>query len=102
MVGSVYLITGHGLDADNAAILHLLGAAVAKHGRPFVVGGDFNMTPGEIRQWHGWKKLGAAIASTTEATCGNRTIDYVAVSEPLLNRVESVSMLDEIETTPRR
>lgn len=38
IVVSVYLVTGTELDADNAAILHLVGGALAEYGRPFVSG----------------------------------------------------------------
>ena len=47
---STYLECGLGLEGRNCDILTAIGLHIKGHGRHFVIGGDFNLTPQEMRE----------------------------------------------------
>ena len=46
--GSVHLHATGKLDADNQALLHLITGVVRAWGRPFILGGDWQVSPKEL------------------------------------------------------
>ena len=48
LIVSVYLYDSEGLSNRNVDLLERAGAAITQHGGPWIIGGDFNMTPAEL------------------------------------------------------
>ena len=95
MAISVYLWHTEGLSARNLSILNAAGEAVAKHGGPWLLGGDFNMEPQELAVASRWlSKIGGVIRAPETATCinGNRTLDYVVIGIRIAGAVHSITI----------
>ena len=86
---SVYLECGLGLEGRNVTILKALGLHIKGHGRPYVAGGDPNLTPEEMEESEWPSRLGGCIVTGhtkfTTATAGEtgRHIDDYIVDERL-------------------
>lgn len=89
--------TGVGLDAGNTAVLQLMTAALVASGRPFVVGGDWNRTPGQLRAWPGFDVRDALVAAPLKPTCNGWVIDFFLVPRVLADAIAEVSLADDIE-----
>jgi hypothetical protein len=105
-LASVYLVTGEGPSESNVGILDELGRTLVTLGRPFVIGGDFQMTPGEL-QGTGWvQRLGAALVappSDGPPSCSSgRTIDFFVAAGDLAPLVEDCYVVEAAETMPHR
>ena len=99
LAGTVYCQDGAGA-AGNWHILGPLGEALTAMGRPFVIGGDWNMEPNEL-DGSGWPaRIGPELVrprgvnGTRRTTGGLRMYDYFAVSTSLLGRVLECTVLD--------
>eukprot|EP00972_Heterocapsa_arctica_P075083 11079369-Heterocapsa_arctica.AAC.1 len=95
MVMSVYLWHTEGLTERNIGILNAAGEAAARFGGPWLLAGDFNMTPSELQQAQGWlERIGGVIVAPQLTTCrtslGGRTIDFCVVDRRIENAVHSV------------
>ena len=67
-VGSVYLHATGCLGANNQALLHSIAGYLKAWGRPFVLGGDWQVGPQELEQ-AGWPAiLGAKIVHSNSCT----------------------------------
>eukprot|EP00959_Pyramimonas_sp_CCMP1952_P362338 7588574-Pyramimonas_sp.AAC.1 len=83
---NVYLHDSEGLSPQSWKLLTMMGGILHRHGMPFTISGDWNLTPEEVRG-SGWADtLGAVLLSPTTATCARgavRTLDWFAVSHGL-------------------
>ena len=75
-------------------LLWAAGEVVVRHGGPWMLGADFNMTPEELAQATGWlATVGGVFQAPTTPTCrslnGGRTIDFVVLDNRLA-AVESI------------
>jgi len=112
MLVSIYLWHTEGLSARNRHLLACVGEVIRSYGRPFVIGGDFNMEPDSLAGWEGWQKLGASIVAPTEATCvvepSKRTqgseskYDYFVVAKGLLPLIREVFVDYRFRSKPHR
>ena len=106
-LGSVYLISGAGPSSqDNLDILEDVGERLACLNRPFVIGGDWNMTADEL-ETTGWvQRVGGAIvkpqAALPTSCASGRTIDFFVISQSLLYMVMDCYVVQEAKTTPHR
>ena len=87
LLGAVYLEDGQGLQGDNLLRLEAIRRFLAGAGRPFVLLGDFNMTPEELAGGGWLDGLGAGILKPHDlaATCtsgAGRMLDF-GVASPL-------------------
>jgi len=98
---AVYLMDGVGLYRNNLEILHQIMALIRTIGLPFIILGDWNMTPTQLAGCTWLADIGAAIETPrdTEITCtaGNGSlIDYAVISisiKPLLECCEYIQHL---------
>ena len=105
--GSVYTQTGIGYTGTNIVLLDQLGERLKAYGRPFILGGDFNMSKVHLQN-SGWlAALDAQIVSPPEGqhTCFDHTgkgadIDYFVVSRVLCSAV-SCCWVDQRPTAIR-
>ena len=87
---SVYLKDGEGVSDTNLAILTELAALLGAVRGPWVVGGDWNLTPEMLAQ-SGWTSIvKGRVAAPAEPTCNGKTYDYFVVSESLSDAVQGV------------
>ena len=93
MLLSVYLWHTEGLTERNWRILHAAGECVAQFGGPWIIGGDFNMTPAELQGAQEWlKKIGGEIRAPEAPTCtnGNRVIDFIVLDQRIAGAVHAI------------
>jgi len=112
MLVSIYLWHTEGLSARNRHLLACVGEAIRAYGRPFVIGGDFNMEPDSLASWEGWEKLGASIVAPEEATCivepsektrgSESKYDYFVVDKRLLPLIREVFVDYSFRSKPHR
>ena len=84
MVLSLYLWHSEGLSRRNLELLWAAGEVIAEHGGPWILGGDFNMTPGDLAAAKEWlNRIGGDIRAPDVPTCrslnGGRIIDFLVV-----------------------
>ena len=88
-VYSVYGICGIGMEGRNIDIMQALARYVLGHGRPFGIGGDFNIPPGDmqdsvwLRKLHGVIVTGHTRYTTVTAGKAGRRIDYFIIHKEL-------------------
>ena len=90
----LYLLTGVGPRGDNILRLADIARHVLSKRQPFLMFGDFNMTPAELQQLDILLKLKACIivAAHGEATCSSgRCLDFVVASSCIAPALRSVS-----------
>ncbi|CAK0874919.1 unnamed protein product [Prorocentrum cordatum] len=94
VVGNVYLESGAGVGAFNYEALRDLACRLKQHGRPCVIGGDFNCTKAELEKSGVLRFPGGTCVDTLEPICAQsmRPIDMFIVSRGLrLLNVEVIS-----------
>ena len=84
---SIYLKDGVGMDEENWKTLRAVGCVVALLGVPYVVAGDFNMSPVDLAN-SGWpNRIHGEVIAPADATCRTQphlngsTLDYSVVSD---------------------
>jgi len=87
-----YLTSGIGPAAQNLEKLHEMECCIHALGTPFIVAGDFNMTPAQL-QSTGWQeRIQAQIVApkgvTGTCTNGGRLIDFAVVSLNIIDMIE--------------
>ncbi len=96
LVGSVYLETGAGYGGANIGILNMIGQVLRAYGRPFILGGDWQMDRTTLEA-SGWlRAVGGTVLAPSEGefTCisssSASTIDYFVVVDALLPAVRRI------------
>ena len=90
VIGAVYLVTGIGPVGENLQVLRELGEALATIGRPFLVGGDWNMSPEELEstgfllQCRALALKQAGVSSTCSLGKAGRVLDYFVASQVVM------------------
>ena len=76
-VGTCYLHSKLGVRHTlNQSVLHAVAAVVRRWGKQWVIGGDCNCTPEELKAT-GWLKLvGGVVVRPFGPTCNDQTIDF--------------------------
>jgi ribonuclease HI len=105
VLASVYLWHSEGLTDRNLALLYAAGDAVIAHGGPWVLAGDFNMTPEELAVADTWlRRVGGRVFAPALPTCrssgGGRAIDFFIVDQRIAHAVESVWTDLSMEASP--
>ena len=99
VVASAYLWHSEGVTPRNLALLQAAVDVAVRHGGPWLIGGDFNMTPEEMqadeaaRAW--LNKLGGTIVAPSSPTCrssdGGRVIDFFIIDKRVAHAVTTSS-----------
>ena len=95
LVLSIYLFDSEGLSDRNVELIEKAGQAVITHGGPWVIGGDFNMTPAELSGVHHLiRRMRGTVVAPNTPTCSTsstgRVIDFFLVDERILGVVQGV------------
>ena len=92
-VFSVYMKDGEGMGGTNAAILTQLAAMIAAVRGPWIVGGDWNMSPKTLTEANFPSIVKGRIHAPPQPTCNDKTYDYFLVSSDISDSVVSVKRL---------
>ena len=92
---SVYLRDGENASEGNLEILAEVAILIKSLKGPWIVAGDFNMTPATLAttNWH--KLIGGRILAPEAPTCLSQTYDYFVVKAGFAQAVEKVQVLDD-------
>ena len=80
---NVYLICSIAMGQRNLDILHKIAELVVAYGWPFIIAGDFQNSPGALKEWAA--AIGGCVVAAGASTCkqGGREIDFFIVSKSL-------------------
>ena len=100
-VATCYLHTGIGISAEaNLNLLHAIAATLRPCAGNWLLGGDFNCTPDQLRAT-GWLELvGGSIVAPSAPTCGERTIDFFVIGASLAHTALSAHTVGDDECRP--
>ena len=105
-VASTYFQVGSGLGQVNVEILGHIAQLQIVSGRPTIVGGDFNNSPGVIEGSDFLRRAGMKVVAPATSTCITRRsqtkIDYFLISDCLEEAVREVSTLKNYPLAPHR
>ena len=97
---SVYLWTAEGLSQRNLDLLQCLAGVLAGLRGPWIVAGDFNVTP-DVLQSSGWPSLVCGVVhAPCTATCNGKVYDYFVASASLSSAVAKVRVVGDGATKP--
>lgn len=95
-LGSCYLHSKIGVGAKlNLDLLHAIGAALSRAGERWILAGDFNCTPEQLRATGWLKVVKGRTVEASASTCGDRKLDYFVVSEGLWPAVRSAHVIGD-------
>ena len=108
VIVSPYLWHSEGVTHRNLELLQAAGDLVVGHGGPWLMGGDFNMTPEELtsdeaaRAW--LDKIGGRIVAPKSPTCrspdGGRVIDFFIIDRRIAHAVADVFVAVDFASSP--
>lgn len=64
------------ISEENSALLHTLATHLRGHGKPYVVGADWNLEPDVLAEFHHATFAAASHRSLGESTCQDHEFDY--------------------------
>ena len=99
-VVSVYLHDSEGLSERNLALLQTLAAAVRTLRGPWVVGGDWNITPEMLRGTNIFNVMDATVAAPVLPTCHQSVYDFFVVPKRMAKAVVAVQRIDDAGLNP--
>eukprot|EP00971_Amphidinium_carterae_P310976 6179825-Amphidinium_carterae.2 len=102
LVISVYLATGVPVHAQ-LDVLAAIGDFLQGQDKPWLMAGDFQCEPAQMRQTEFPSSIAGVIVSTSQATCSTppcRELDYWIVSVGLVPLLQSVSLDTLCQTRP--
>ncbi len=103
--GGVHLATVYPWDSEgpterNLALLQYAACKLSLLKGPWVLGGDFKMTPAVLGAT-GWLGLvRGVVVAPQAATCGSRYLDYFVVSESFAHAVAGVAVVSDAAFKP--
>ena len=98
--GSVYLCDGVGLNDTNLEMLQEIAGALKVLQGPWVLGGDWNLTPSVLAGSKWLDMIGGMIVAPDAPTCHSSTYDFVVVDRRLHSSVAGVARLNDAGTNP--
>ena len=106
---SVYLFHSEGMTERNRSIIKRALAVVRAYGSPWIIAGDFNMSPSVFAQHCGCllESANAYIMSTKQTThrprsATHNTLDFAVCSASVEPWVESISVDEAFQVAPHR
>ena len=106
---SAYLWTTEGLSERNVEVLAQLGEMIRQRRGPWIIGGDFNMSPERLRSEAGWwlEKVGGCIKATEQTTFRpqqgtHSELDYFIVDVNIEHAVVRTEVVVSLEVRPHR
>ena len=91
---TVYLKDGERISQTNQAILTELAAYLGTIRGPWIVGGDWNVTPQQLQSASWDNIVKGAMKQPTEPTCTGKVYDYFVVSKAIEASVVAATRLE--------
>ena len=99
-LGWVYLHSTVGVTAKrNLDLLETVAFTLASLVGPWIVGGDWNCTPDDLRATGWLKKLGGVICAPVGSTCNGKVYDFFVVAAPIADAVHNVHKIGDAGLT---
>ena len=109
LVASIYIVLGKGLGVESLELLEQLGGIIAARESPFIVGGDFQITPWQLEDTGFADKVGGPILAPSKGlgTCRAASgvasvIDFFVVEASLACGFREVDVCMDVEFNPHR
>lgn len=99
-LGSIWLRDSEGLTEANLNILAEAAVAIGQLKGPWIIGGDWNITPALLQSTKWLDIVKGAIVAVKAATCNGATYDYFVVAKQLLSSIRGAQRLDDAGVTP--
>ena len=93
---SIYLKDSEGASETNLNLLQEVAIFLSCLRGPWIVGGDWNMSPAVLASTQFLSMVRGVIVAPTAPTCNNSVYDYFVVSEGLLPSVAGVARVDDV------
>jgi len=98
--GSVYLCDGVGLNDTNLEILQEIAGALKVLRGPWILGGDWNLTPSVLAGSKWLDMIGGMIVAPDAPTCHSSTYDFFVIDRRLHSSVAGVARMNDAGTNP--
>ena len=92
---SLYLKDIEGMGETNLAILTEVAALIGTVRGPWIVGGDWNLTPDTLQASNWPATVGGVVRAPSDGTCNEKTYDYVVTSANLSSAVVHTTRVDD-------
>ena len=107
MIVSIYLWHSEGLTKRNWAILYSAVEAAKRYGGPFMIAGDFNMTPESLAMQHEFlRKAGVVVRASNSVTCtgngGGSELDFCLIDSRVQDAVVKVEVDPSFAGSPHQ
>ena len=99
---SLYLIDTVGLNEANKLILEEVTVAVKSLKGPWVIAGDWNLSPETLAASGFLQMIGGALFSPADPTCNDNRYDFFVVSKALSFAVVGAQRVDGVHMKPHR
>ena len=97
---SIYLWDSEGLSERNLAVLHRAAAIAHSISGPWLIGGDFNLSPTELLQ-SGWLAIvGGSIVAPSQPTCNGSVNDFFVIKASLYQTIRGIVVLSDCTFAP--
>ena len=97
---SVYLKDSEGLSEYNLRVLQEVAALTQSLGTPWVVAGDWNVSPAQLQQANWLGVIKGVVFATELPTCNDNTYDFFVVCQSMAHAVVGVQRLDDAGLQP--
>ena len=98
--GSLYLRDSEGLSAENLSILDHVAGTLARIRGPWIIGGDWNITPELLLSTNWLSMVHGTIVAPRAPTCHGAVYDFFVVADGLIPSVAGVSRVDDAGLHP--
>lgn len=99
---SIYLVVGLGAKGENATIMEALWDDTESHGLPFLIGGDFNMSPEALQPLLGQSAVVVHGGPSTRGPFGGACLDYFLASCEVAALTQGACPVEHIPTSPHQ
>ena len=83
------------MSQTNMLVLEELAKALNALGGPWIVGGDWNMTPSTLSTSKWPSMVGGKVVATSLHTCHNSTYDFFVVHHSLVHAIHGVQRIED-------
>ena len=98
--GSIYLRDSEGLSPSNLAILGAATAAICALRGPWILGGDWNMTPATLIASNWLSTVDGVIVAPELPTCNSSVYDFFVISKSLVHAVAGGQRIEDAGLHP--
>ena len=98
--GSIWLRDSEGLSSENMLILDHAAASLGKLKGPWILGGDWNLTPQVLLESNWLEVVRGVIVAPRHPTCNGKVYDFFVVAEGLVPAIAGIVRIDNAGLHP--